>query len=153
MRDYVEEKRLISDELRILCILLRRGMDRVIKECEDALPRAQGILLCYLYEQREKPVYQRDVEAKFRIRRSTATEVLQAMERKGLIYRKAVPEDGRLKQICLTEKAMGMQEHFFSVAQALDMRMTKGISQADLDKFMEVAEQIRYNLEKEEEHD
>ena len=51
-------------------------------------------------------VYQKDVEQEFRIRRSTATVMLQSLEQKGYLVRVASTEDARLKRILLTEKAI-----------------------------------------------
>ena len=41
--------------------------------------------------------------------RSTVTNILQLMERKGYIRRQSVPQDARLKQLVLTEE--GIQRH------------------------------------------
>ena len=54
-------------------------------------------------------VFQRDIEREFSITRSTVTNILQLMERKGYITRQSVEQDARLKQLVLTEK--GRQFH------------------------------------------
>ena len=51
----------------------------------------------------------RDIEREFSITRSTVTNILQLMERKGYITRQSVEQDARLKQLVLTEK--GRQFH------------------------------------------
>ena len=58
---------------------------------------------------RDEPVFQRDIEREFSITRSTVTNILQLMERKGYIQRLSVPQDARLKQLVLTEE--GIQRH------------------------------------------
>ena len=63
----------------------------------------------YLYRHSETPVFQRDIEREFSITRSTVTNILQLMERKGYITRQSVEQDARLKQLVLTEK--GRQFH------------------------------------------
>lgn len=50
-------------------------------------------------------VLQRDIEAEFAIRRSTATLTLQRMEKYGLITRKPAEHDGRQMAVTLTPKA------------------------------------------------
>ena len=47
----------------------------------------------------EEPVYQRDLENHFFVRRSTVSKVLRWMEEKGMIERLSVHDDARLKQI------------------------------------------------------
>mgnify|MGYP000774081076 FL=1 len=54
-------------------------------------------------------MFQRDIEREFSITRSTVTNILQLMERKGYIQRLNVPQDARLKQLVLTEE--GIQRH------------------------------------------
>ena len=68
-----------------------------------------GWIIEYLYRHRNEPVFQRDIEREFSITRSTVTNILQLMERKGYITRQSVEQDARLKQLVLTEK--GRQFH------------------------------------------
>lgn len=50
-------------------------------------------------------IFQKDVEAEFQIRKSTATGILQLLEKKGFICRESVERDGRLKRVAPTEGA------------------------------------------------
>ena len=52
-----------------------------------------GWIIEYLYRHRDEPVFQRDIEREFSITRSTVTNILQLMERKGYIQRLSVPQD------------------------------------------------------------
>ena len=47
----------------------------------------------------------------FSITRSTVTNILQLMERKGYIARRSVEQDARLKQLVLTEKGRQFHEN------------------------------------------
>lgn len=51
-----------------------------------------------------KEISQTMIELEFNIRRSTTTEILQRMEKRQLIKRKASPTDARQKSIELTEE-------------------------------------------------
>ena len=75
---------------------------------EQATPM-HGWIIEYLYRHRNTPVFQRDIEREFSITRSTVTNILQLMEKKGYIERRSVPRDARLKQLILTEQ--GVQFH------------------------------------------
>ena len=55
-------------------------------------------------------MFQRDIEREFSITRSTVTNILQLMERKGYIERQSVPQDARLKRLVLTEKGACIHE-------------------------------------------
>ena len=76
---------------------------------EQATPM-HGWIIGYLYRHRDEPVFQRDIEREFSITRSTVTNILQLMERKGYIRRLSVPQDARLKQLVLTEEGVLFHE-------------------------------------------
>ena len=76
---------------------------------EQATPM-HGWIIEYLYRHRDEPVFQRDIEREFSITRSTVTNMLQLMERKGYIRRLSVPQDARLKQLVLTEEGVRFHE-------------------------------------------
>ena len=78
-------------------------------EVEQATPM-HGWILAYLYRHRDQAVFQRDIEREFSITRSTVTNILQLMERKGYIQRQSVPQDARLKQLVLTEEGIRFHE-------------------------------------------
>ena len=77
---------------------------------EQATPM-HGWIIEYLYRHRDTPVFQRDIEREFSITRSTVTNILQLMERKGYIERRSVPQDARLKQLVLTEAGVRFHEN------------------------------------------
>ena len=77
---------------------------------EQATPM-HGWIIEYLYRHREEQVFQRDIEREFSITRSTVTNILQLMERKGYIQRQSVPQDARLKQLVLTEEGVRFHEN------------------------------------------
>ncbi len=83
---------------------LKRRMN--CHEEEDSLTNMQRHVLHYiLLQSMSRDIYQKDVEAEFQIRRSTATGILQLLEKNGFILRKAEDRDARLKKIVPTEKA------------------------------------------------
>ena len=59
------------------------------------LSEIQGLIIGYLHNNRFKDVFQKDIEERFTMRRSTVTGVLQSMERNGYIIREKVPYDAR----------------------------------------------------------
>ena len=77
----------------------------------EAVTPMHGWILSYLYHHTDAPVFQRDIEREFSITRSTVTNILQLMERKGYIERRSVPQDARLKQLVLTEEGIRFHEN------------------------------------------
>lgn len=100
--------RQLGFELKAANNMIRRKMEVIFAQQDGyELNGMQGPLLGYLYHKsRQGDVYQKDVEKEFRIRRSTATVMLQSLEQKGYLVRVASTEDARLKRILLTEKAI-----------------------------------------------
>ena len=85
---------LISNELRSATS---------IKAIDD-MTNTHGYVLKYLAQNEGKEVFQRDIEKEFMISRPTVSEIIKLMEKNGLVERRSVAKDARLKQILLTEK-------------------------------------------------
>jgi len=100
-----EPPQVIPAQMRRVNNLIFRKINQFHREneVEDVTPMHEWIL-SYLFWHRDEPVYQRDIEREFSITRSTVTNILQLMERKGYIERQSVPQDARLKRLVLTEK-------------------------------------------------
>ena len=99
-------------------------------ECSD-LTRMQRFTIGYMYRNRDRYIYQRDLEAEFAISRATASNMLSVMERKGLIKRESVEHDARLKKLVLTEQAMKMNQRIEQDMWETERLLTKGMSESD----------------------
>jgi DNA-binding MarR family transcriptional regulator len=99
-----EPPQVVTAQMRRVNNLIGRKVNAYtrVNGVEDVTPM-HGWILRYLYSRRGQPVYQRDIERDFAITRSTVTNILQLMERKGYIRRESVPEDARLKRLELTD--------------------------------------------------
>nr|WP_286173018.1 MarR family transcriptional regulator [Caproiciproducens sp. MSJ-32] len=94
-----------------------------------------------------KDVFQKDIEEKFTIRRSTVTGVLQSMERNGYIIRETVPYDARLKKIVLTEKAINLHDQVMLEIEEFEKRITRNVSEEELEIFIQILNKLKKNLE------
>ena len=105
-----EGPQVIPAQLRRVNNLIFRKIGQIARtNGVEAVTPMHGWIMEYLYRNSETPVFQRDIEREFSITRSTVTNILQLMERKGYITRQSVEQDARLKQLVLTEK--GRQFH------------------------------------------
>lgn len=108
----------------------------------------QQWFLSYLAEHRnDGDVFQKDLEANFQIRCSTATEILKAMERKGLIIREPVSYDKRAKRIILTEAALKICEDNKTKILATEKELAKDLSDEELKTFFYLLDKIKQNIE------
>lgn len=113
----------------------------------DEVTVMHGWILGYLYDNREREIYQKDIETQFGINRSTVTNIVKLMEKKGLICRESVPHDGRLKRLVLTEKGIWTQKMNWEAVQAAERQIVFGISEQEMEQFFQLIEKMRKNLE------
>ena len=118
-----------------------------VRENKD-LTGIQVWILNFLFRRGETATFQRDVEAEFNVRRSTATEILKQMERSGLIRRVPVDYDARLKKIELTEFASDVKKQLEEQVRRTENVLTDGFSKEELDAVFEYIERFKQNLAK-----
>lgn len=137
----------IGPQVKSLANLIKRRFDRSIAgSMAENVTGMQGWILGYLVRNADRNLFQRDIEAEFRIRRSTVSGILNLMERNGLITREPVPEDGRLKKLVLTSKALCVHEEIVRCIRETESSLVKGLTEEELDTFFGVVEKIKKNL-------
>ena len=140
-------KREIGHEIHAVSNLLGRKIESEKKQMgmEDVTP-IQTWIIRYLHEHGEDAVFQRDIEKKFTITRSTVTGVLKGMEKNGLILRMNVPEDARLKRLALTEKGEALYQSVCRHIEETEAQLVKGLSPEEIDIFFRLLDKIKENL-------
>lgn len=119
--------------LRKINIGLKRQMDKCeIKKQIDNVTGVHGYIVEYLKSRDGEDVFQRDVEKRFSMRRSTASSILALMEKNGLIERQPVSYDARLKKIVLTDKANEYITLFNSERVAVESIISQGFSEEEI---------------------
>ncbi len=99
-----------------------------------------------LFQSLKGDIYQKDIEKEFQIRRSTATGILQLLEKNGFVRREQVERDARLKRLVPTEKAEGVREEILSNIRHMEAILGQGIDENDLETCRRVLEQMSRNL-------
>lgn len=142
-----EKERRIAPEVKKLAHMMSRNMEAHAKgNCMDEVTIMHGWIIRYLNEQYEVEVYQKDIEKKFGIGRSTVTNIIQLMEKKGYLRREAVERDARLKKLVLTEKGRMHHLQMESLAKQLSVETAEGISDEELDVFFCVIQKLEENI-------
>ena len=109
---------------------------------------AQGKVIHYLFNNTDKPTYQKDIEKVFGLRASTATELMRTLESQDLIRRVPNAKDARFKEILLTEKAEEYRKDVFLDMEKLESVLTEGIGQKELAAWIKVTCKMLDNLER-----
>lgn len=87
----------------------------------------------------EKEIYfQYDLEREFNIQRSTATVLLQRMEKKGLIERQRYPGDARQKVIMLKPKAQKLVQECQKFLVAEENALHQRFSATEIDTLKRI---------------
>ena len=75
--------RKIGPEIHCADLKLSRNLSaHVRKSGVDEVTMMHGWIIRYLYENREQDIFQKDIEQRFAVGRSTVTNLLQLMEKK-----------------------------------------------------------------------
>lgn len=130
-------------------IVLSNRIKRRMRASSEALglTDTQGRVLQYIWEESEKrEVFQKDIEDSFGIRRSSVTEIIQLLERDGLVVRECVPRDARLKKLVLTERAIQIQKVMNGKICELEAEMQKDISQEEKEMLLKLLYKIQKNV-------
>ena len=104
-------------------------------------------VISYLYHRSDTQIFQKDIESFFHIARSTATGILQLMEKNGYIERQPWPYDGRQKLLVLTEQGKAVEMETSRNFKHLEQVLTKDNSTEDLNTFCRVIDQICSNVQ------
>jgi len=126
---------------------IRRKIEGINIEEKFGLTGGECAIMGYLFENMGRPLYQKDIEEEFHIRRSSATRALQIMEKKGMILRQSEPRDGRLKRLVLTERAVEIGRDVGDMIEVAEQRLLKGISPEELNTFLDMCDRICRNAE------
>ncbi len=133
-------------KLNILSHKLKKHLNAVLSDL--GITGVQSRILHYiLVHYSSGAVFQRDIEAVFGLSRSTATGILQLLERDGMIRRESVSTDARLKSLVPTEKAARIDEEVLESITAIERRLVRDISAEEQEIFLSVADRMARNLD------
>ena len=99
-------------------------------------------------EHQDTEIYQKDIEKYFGICRSGVTNIIQALEKKGLVCRASVASDARLKKVMLTEAGRESHEKLGEIFKRMDAELEEGITEEELQAFLRVTHKVHLNLRK-----
>lgn len=105
---------------------LNRNFDQFAQQY--GLTSMQMAIIDFIGRHEGRVVTQRDIEHEFNIQRSTATTMLQRMEKKQLIVRQVLKDDARQKQVQLLPDAIKLEnvvsQYMLKENERLSMKFT-----------------------------
>lgn len=140
----MEREETIGFRVRTLSVAIKRAVHagKPSGKCTGT----HGWVIGYLYDNRYRDVYQRDIEKQFSVRRPTMTAILQLMEKNGLLERVRDENDARLKKIKLTPLALEIHERHERDIEDFETYIRQGVTDEELAAFFSVMEKIGKNV-------
>lgn len=125
-----------------------RNIVHAIKELQDSklipydITNQQARLLGDIDRQlkQEKKFCQKDLERTMNLRGSSITSLLQRLERKGFIVRSSGDEDGRTKQLQITEKGIKLIEEMEAVFLSVEDMLLKNMKKDEKEIYKRLLE-------------
>ncbi len=134
-------------------LIVRHIHAKLAEEGFDEVTIMHGWILGYLYRNREKSICQKDIEDNFSIAKSTVTNILKLMEKKGYVTRAADEHDARMKILKLTDEGTAMQQKTIEVIDNLHKTIEEGITEEERECFYTIISKIKGNIEKNRRND
>ncbi len=140
--------RRLCKEIKTVYILTNRYVikNNLQSSKQNNLSPVQVDIIEYLAET-PQPIYQKELEEEFNLRKSTISGVLQTMEKNNLISKSEAKFDSRSKQIKLTTKGRKIYDDLVDEIIEVESTVGKDIKNKDLKVFTKVMDQIKKNLE------
>lgn len=132
-------------ELRQVVNLFSRLVET--KASKEGVIFVQGRLLHYISTKKNGSMCQKDIEKEFYIRGSSATEMLQKLEKNGFIERVEDENDKRSKRIHITNKGKEIEKKIFGSICEFEKDIKEGISQEEIEVFFNVIYKLKDNLQ------
>lgn len=144
-----------SEPPKVIPVQLRRVVNRIARY-QNELCRERGLedvtmmhgwILGYLRHNAHREIYQRDIERDFSITRSTVTNILQLMEKKGYLCRRSVPHDARLKQLVITEEGVAVHERLLGVFRQTDEHLASLLTPEENAELMRLLTKLHQKMD------
>lgn len=104
-------------------------------------------IIDYILQNDKKPVYQKDLERVFNLRRATISEVLKTMEKNNIIERCVSEIDNRTKEIKLSKETKKIFDNNKRKFLELESIITNNISDNELEIFINVINKMKDNIQ------
>lgn len=114
---------------------------------DDNSNMMQSRIIGYINNRKEEDVFQKDIEELLKIRRSTATGMLNTLEKKGLIHRQPVSYDARLKKLMITPAGIEFSDKAVNCIREVENQVSCGLTEEEIKAFFKVLDKIKRNVE------
>lgn len=132
--------RKIGKDVHIVSNKIIRKMDQLTSPHDCT--HSQFTIIYYIMKNKERDVFQRDIEEEFGIRRSSVSTTLSNLEEKGYIKRSSVLKDARLKKITITSKGEEIIKVTLQIIDCFEKELISQITEEELNVFFKVLDKL-----------
>jgi DNA-binding MarR family transcriptional regulator len=125
-------------------LALKAAMQHSFAENGYEITPEQWGIIRHLWE--EEGLSQREIGEKASKDKPNITRMLDALEKKRLIFRQPDPRDRRKYCIYLTKEGKQLHERLFPLAQNLRERATRNLPQQEIDLLKDILNKIHQNI-------
>lgn len=137
---------MVDDEIREhidkISSQMRRQYSEMLRELD--LHVGQDNLLCKLWTADE--ITQMQLTELLNCEPSTVTNMVKTLEKKGFVYRKKDPVDGRVSRVYLTEKGLAVREPITQIWRKQQDKLLKELTAENRVLLNEFLQQMEKNL-------
>ena len=142
MKDYT-----LFEEIKYINTLIaRHSIEKNFLKFDTQISRVNAFIIKYLVKNNDKQIFQKDIEEKFGITKSTASSVLKLMEEKKLIERKSLPNDARFKNIIPTQKAIDIHNSIKQTILEDENLFFNNFSNEEINSFKTLLKKLKNNI-------
>ena len=138
----------VGFEIKRMDNLLKRRINVMVKKKGiDEITMMHSFIIHYIYDNRDRDIYQKDIEKVFHMNRSTITNMVKYLEDQGYITRRQVPSDARLKKLGLTEQGESLHQIIGEAIRETERKMQNALTPQETEQFIRLSHKIRSQLE------
>ena len=142
----------VSVDKEICCVanLIRKEFDNLVfgsVYSEERITRMNIWIIDYIYDKKGEDVFQKYIERKMSITRSTASKIIDLMVQKKLVERSAVGYDARLKKLTLTPKALKLRDEMEKNSKKVYEKVMAGFSEEEEQLLLSYILRIKGNMD------
>ncbi len=136
-----------TESLRVFVNEMESYIQIAVKEYGlEHLAGPQGRTIVYLYHNRDKEIFVKDIEAELKIAKSVASNLVKRMERNGFIVSVPSQKDKRYKHIELTVLGLEQAPRIESLFESVRDKFFRGITKEEMEITVSVLKRIERNL-------
>lgn len=138
----------IGHRIKTINNLMRKTMDKKTGQRPDRATLMHCWTIGFVQDREDSGLdtFPKDIEKEFSINRSTTSEMLKLMCKKGMIEREEVEYDARLKKIVLTESSRNHNRQIEDKMKELHQKLIKDLSEEEINTFIKISDKLINNI-------